>query len=44
MGFLWQVQALRVILGNLQAKAKERLWMRHQTTGELDDTKLIEGM
>ncbi|XP_066993811.2 von Willebrand factor A domain-containing protein 8 [Anabrus simplex] len=39
-----QVQALRVILGNLQAKSKERQWLRHQTAGELDDTKLIEGL
>ncbi|PSN51375.1 von Willebrand factor A domain-containing protein 8, partial [Blattella germanica] len=37
-----QVQALRVILNSLQAKSKERQWMRHQTSGELDDTKLIE--
>ncbi|KAK7868613.1 hypothetical protein R5R35_008422 [Gryllus longicercus] len=39
-----QVQALRVILGSLQAKSKERQWQRHQTTGELDDAKLIEGL
>ncbi|RLU26772.1 hypothetical protein DMN91_000569 [Ooceraea biroi] len=39
-----QVQALRVILGSLQAKSKERQWCRHQTSGELDDTKLIEGL
>ncbi|KAJ9594055.1 hypothetical protein L9F63_014532, partial [Diploptera punctata] len=39
-----QVQALRVILNSLQAKSKERQWMRHQTSGELDDTKLIEGL
>ncbi|XP_014258811.1 von Willebrand factor A domain-containing protein 8 isoform X2 [Cimex lectularius] len=39
-----QVQALRVILSSLQAKSKERQWQRHQTTGELDDTKLIEGV
>nr|CAD7437743.1 unnamed protein product [Timema bartmani] len=39
-----QVQALRVILGTLQAKAKERQWMKHQTSGELDDAKLIEGL
>jgi len=38
-----QVKALRVILSNLQAKSKERQWVRHQTTGELDDAKLIEG-
>ncbi|XP_033322690.2 von Willebrand factor A domain-containing protein c12.2 [Megalopta genalis] len=39
-----QVQALRNIIGSLQAKSKEREWCRHQTTGELDDTKLIEGL
>ncbi|KAG5321336.1 VWA8 protein, partial [Acromyrmex heyeri] len=39
-----QVQTLRVILGTLQAKSNERQWCRHQTSGELDDTKLIEGL
>lgn len=39
-----QVQSLRVILGSLQAKNKERQWTRHQTTGELDDVKLIDGI
>ncbi|XP_065221610.1 von Willebrand factor A domain-containing protein 8 isoform X2 [Planococcus citri] len=39
-----QVQALRVILSNLQAKSKERQWTRHQTSGELDDAKLVEGI
>nr|XP_050853012.1 von Willebrand factor A domain-containing protein 8 [Vespula vulgaris]XP_050853013.1 von Willebrand factor A domain-containing protein 8 [Vespula vulgaris] len=39
-----QVQALRIILGSLQAKSNERQWCRHQTSGELDDTKLIEGL
>ncbi|EFA13666.1 von Willebrand factor A domain-containing protein 8-like Protein [Tribolium castaneum] len=39
-----QVQSLRVILGNLQAKNKERHWTRHQTAGELDDVKLIDGL
>ncbi|XP_072394328.1 von Willebrand factor A domain-containing protein 8 isoform X1 [Diabrotica undecimpunctata] len=38
------VQALRVILNNLQAKNQERQWYRHQTTGELDDVKLIDGI
>jgi hypothetical protein len=32
-----------VILNSLQAKSRERQWVRHQTIGELDDTKLIEG-
>lgn len=39
-----QVHALRVILDNLQAKGKERQWLRHQATGELDDTKIIDGL
>lgn len=39
-----QVQQLRIILSSLQAKSKERLWQRHQTSGELDDAKLIEGI
>lgn len=37
------MQALRVILNSLQAKSQERQWVRHQTSGELDDGKLIEG-
>ena len=39
-----QVQALRIVLSSLQARSKERHWMRHQTSGELDDTKLVEGV
>ncbi|KAK9871089.1 hypothetical protein WA026_011372 [Henosepilachna vigintioctopunctata] len=39
-----EVQSLRVILSNLQAKNKERHWTRHQTSGELDDVKLIDGI
>ncbi|XP_022919882.1 von Willebrand factor A domain-containing protein 8 [Onthophagus taurus] len=39
-----QVQSLRVILGTLQAKNKERHWTRHQTSGDLDDIKLIDGL
>uniref|UniRef100_A0A6B2E9N1 von Willebrand factor A domain-containing protein 8 n=1 Tax=Phlebotomus kandelakii TaxID=1109342 RepID=A0A6B2E9N1_9DIPT len=39
-----QVKELRVILNALQAKSKERHWQKHQTTGELDDTKLVEGI
>lgn len=39
-----QVQSLRVILSALQTKNKERQWTRHQTTGELDDVKLIDGI
>ncbi|XP_078484002.1 von Willebrand factor A domain-containing protein 8 isoform X2 [Ciona intestinalis] len=39
-----QVKSLRIILDSLQAKGKERQWLKHQTTGELDDMKLIEGL
>lgn len=39
-----QVQSLRVILDSLQARGKERVRLRNQTSGELDDGKLIEGL
>lgn len=39
-----QIQQMRTILSSLQAKSKERLWQKHQTSGELDDNKLIEGI
>lgn len=39
-----QVQALRVVLSSLQAKERDRQWLRHQTSGELDDTKIVEGV
>ncbi|XP_028405498.1 LOW QUALITY PROTEIN: von Willebrand factor A domain-containing protein 8-like [Dendronephthya gigantea] len=39
-----QVQSLRVLLESLQAKGKERQWIRHQSSGDLDDAKLIEGL
>lgn len=39
-----QVRALRGIINSLQARGKERQWLRHRTSGELDDTKLIEGL
>lgn len=29
---------------SLQAKGKERQWLRHQSTGELDDAKIIDGL
>nr|XP_056718077.1 von Willebrand factor A domain-containing protein 8 [Euleptes europaea] len=39
-----QVHLLRVILDSLQAKGKERQWLRHQAIGELDDTKIIDSL
>ena len=38
------MRSLRVILESLQAKGKEREWMKHQTYGDLDDGKIIEGL
>ena len=38
------MQALRVILDNLQVKGKARQWMKHQTIEDLDNTKLNEGL
>ena len=39
-----QVRQLRVILEGVQAKTKERVWLKNQTGGELDDTRLIDGL
>ncbi|TMS06972.1 von Willebrand factor A domain-containing protein 8 [Larimichthys crocea] len=39
-----QVQSLRIILDNLQAKGKERQWLKNQALGELDDAKIIDGL
>ncbi|XP_077584586.1 von Willebrand factor A domain-containing protein 8 [Stigmatopora nigra] len=39
-----QVQSLRTILETLQAKAKERQWLKNQALGELDDAKIIDGL
>ena len=38
------MQSLRTIISGLQAKSKERQWMKNQTQGELDDLRLIEGI
>lgn len=38
-----EVAQLRVILESAEAKEKERVWLKNQTTGELDDNKLIDG-
>ncbi|XP_013855455.1 von Willebrand factor A domain-containing protein 8 [Austrofundulus limnaeus] len=39
-----QVQSLRIILDSLQAKGKERQWLKNQVMGELDDAKIIDGL
>ncbi|EDW00287.1 von Willebrand factor A domain-containing protein 8 [Drosophila grimshawi] len=39
-----QVKQLKAILEAMQTKSKERQWEKYQTHGELDDTRLIEGI
>ncbi|TNN79078.1 von Willebrand factor A domain-containing protein 8 [Liparis tanakae] len=39
-----QVQSLRIVLDSLQAKGKEREWLKNQALGELDDAKIIDGL
>ena len=33
-----------MILESIENRDKERVWLRHQTQGELDETKLIDGL
>ncbi|KAG7399848.1 von Willebrand factor A domain-containing protein 8 [Phytophthora boehmeriae] len=35
---------LRAVLANLESVAQERNWLRHQSSGELDDGKLVDGV
>jgi len=39
-----EISQLRVILAAVEAKKAERKWLRNQTTGELDDRKLVDGV
>ncbi|KAI8930150.1 AAA domain-containing protein [Entophlyctis helioformis] len=39
-----EIRELRVILESVEAKNKERIWLRNKTSGEIDDTKLVEGL
>ncbi|KAL7742632.1 hypothetical protein ACLKA6_002000 [Drosophila palustris] len=41
---LKQVKQLKAILEAMQTKSKQRQWKKYQTHGELDDTRLIEGI
>ncbi|XP_067943521.1 von Willebrand factor A domain-containing protein 8-like [Watersipora subatra] len=38
------IQSMRVVLDSLQAKGKERQWLKNQTHGDLDDGRIIEGL
>ncbi|TPX32182.1 hypothetical protein SmJEL517_g04613 [Synchytrium microbalum] len=39
-----EVRELRTILEAVEAKNRERVWLKNQTTGDIDDTRLIEGV
>lgn len=39
-----QVRVLRGIIDSLESQRHEREWAKHQTSGDLDDAKLIESM
>ncbi|KAI8617008.1 AAA domain-containing protein [Chytriomyces sp. MP71] len=39
-----EIRELRAIIEATEAKNKERVWLRNQSTGDVDDTKLVEGV
>merc|ERR1719436_1742543 len=39
-----QIRELRVVLEQQEAKDREREWVAHQATGELDDNRLVDGV
>lgn len=39
-----EIRELKLIASGLEAKAEERVWLRHQTDGDMDDSKLVEGL
>ena len=39
-----EVKQLRDVLESVKARAKERTWLKHQSSGDLDDAKLIDGV
>uniref|UniRef100_A0A914YAK9 VWFA domain-containing protein n=1 Tax=Panagrolaimus superbus TaxID=310955 RepID=A0A914YAK9_9BILA len=39
-----QVTHMKSIIDSLEAREQERQWVKHQTSGDLDDAKLIEGL
>jgi hypothetical protein len=39
-----EISTLRATLEGVESKIKERTWLRHQSFGELDDSKLVDSM
>ena len=37
-----EVAQLRVLLEGVEAREKERIWAKNQSTGELDDARLVD--
>ena len=37
-----EISQLRVVLQAVEAKEKERVWLRGKTSGEMDDTRLVD--
>ena len=37
-----EITQLRVVLQAVEAKEKERVWLRGKTSGEMDDTRLVD--
>jgi von Willebrand factor A domain-containing protein 8 len=39
-----QIQQLRVLLRDIKRRKQERTWLKRQSTGELDDSRLVDAM
>jgi predicted nucleic acid-binding Zn-ribbon protein len=39
-----QVAQLKEILSDISSRGKERVWLRNQSQGNLDDSKLVDGL
>jgi hypothetical protein len=39
-----QVSQLRTIIDEFSRRSKERVWLRNQSSGELDDAKIVDGL
>eukprot|EP00977_Amphora_coffeiformis_P014936 scaffold4262_cov169-Amphora_coffeaeformis.AAC.5 len=39
-----QIQQLRVLLKDIKKRKQERVWLRRQSTGELDDSRIVDAI
>ena len=39
-----EIQQLKVVLAAAKAKERERVWLRNQMQGELEETRLVDGI